>query len=198
MALVALTGAGCEPAPIPAAPAPSPAAETPSQPSVPAPSAEAPAVTPSPLPVIDATWKTYTNSSLGFSFQYPTKGTYAPTWGVTFLKTNDPKLVKGCYQGEGNPRQNQGELLVGDSTFCVTRYEDAAAGQRYFTDHYVSGRSGSVILISFSKHLTVGDNFEDVRCHGQLVLATGTSCTPVDPGVYNAALDQIVGTYTHE
>lgn len=181
MALVALAGAGCTFAPtptVPSAPTPSPAAETPSQPSAPAPSAETPPVTPSPLPVIDTTWKTYTNKALGFSFQSPTKGIYAPTWGVTFLKSDDPKLKDGCYQGEGNPRQNSGSLQVGDTTFCVTRFEDAGAGQRYDTDYYVGGLKGSVILMTFSKHFTNDGSF--------------------DIGVYNAVLDQIVGTYTHE
>lgn len=150
------------------------------------------------LPTIDDTWKTYTNSTLNFSFKYPTKGTYAPTWGVNILNQNDPKVQNGCYVGDGNPRQNKGELQVGDTTFCVTRYEDAGAGQRYETDYYLGGLNGRIVLITFSKHLSVGDNFDDPSCHGQLVTSIGSSCKPVDLGVYNAALDQIMGTYTHE
>jgi len=201
LALLSLAGGGClfsEPAQpsVPQEPTKPPAVVTPptNTPSEPAPTPSTP--TTPVLPVIDATWKTYTNAALKFSFQYPTKGTYAPTWGVSILKTTDPKLEGGCYQGDGNPRQNKGTLQVGDTTFCVTRYEDAGAGQRYETDYYAATVNGAVVLITFSKHLSVGDNFEDPACHGQLVVAVGTSCKPVDIGIYNASLDQIIGTFT--
>jgi hypothetical protein len=148
--------------------------------------------------VIDATWKTYNNTTIPFRFQYPTKGAYTPTWGVTFISNSDPHLKQGCYQGDtGTPRQEKGELQVGDTTFCIMRYEDAGAGQRYETDYYTGGLNGRILLFTFSKHLTVGDNFDNVACHGQLVVASGTSCTPVDLGIYNAALDQIMKTYLH-
>lgn len=208
IAALALLGAGCfspepeaPPTPTPVNPAPSaptPSAPTPSEPvpSEPAPSEPTPS-TPSgyELPEIDATWQTYTNASLGFSFRYPTKGRYAPTWGVTFVKTDDPKMQGGCYQGDANPRQNAGTLLVGDKQFCVTRYEDAGAGQRGMTDFYAVEHKGTIVLISFSKQFSNGDNFEDESCHGQLVISSGTTCTPVDIGIYNATLDQIVGTF---
>ncbi|HVM90598.1 MAG TPA: hypothetical protein VMU11_01740 [Verrucomicrobiae bacterium] len=201
-AALALAGAGC-------------AAEEPTQPSMPQEPQTPPGQITQPessdqnmppaststnsvLPVIDDSWKTYANAQLKFSFKYPTKGVYAPTWGVTILKPNDPKLDQGCYQGDANPRQNKGELQVGDTTFCVTRYEDAGAGQRYETDYYVGGLNGQVVLLTFSKHLSVGDNYDDPACHGQLVTNIGNACKPVDLGVYNAALDQIVKTYTHE
>jgi len=206
LALIALAGAGCASAE-PTQPSqpqeptkPVGTITNPSNPATPSNPTTTPTTssTASPLPTIDATWKTYSNNVLKFSFQYPTIGTYAPTWGVNILKPNDAKLLEGCYQGDANPRQNKGELQVGDTTFCVTRYEDAGAGQRYETDYYVGGLNGSVVLLTFSKHLTVGDNFDDPACHGQLVVSSGTTCKPVDLGVYNAALDQIVKTYTHE
>jgi len=202
LALLALAGGGClspEPAQpsLPQEPTKPPAVVVPAEPtpSEPAPTSTVPA---SVLPVIDGTWKTYLNAALKFSFMYPTKGTYAPTWGVTILKTTDAKLENGCYQGDGSPRQNTGTLLVGDTNFCVTRYEDAGAGQRYETDYYAATVNGAVVLITFSKHLTVGDNFEDPACHGQLVVASGTTCKPVDIGIYNASLDQIIGTFKHD
>ena len=185
---LALVGAGCfsaEPAQpaVPQEPVKKPAvvtppAPTPSQPTpTPAPTPTSTAPVPSSvLPVIDATWKTYANAALKFSFQYPTKGSYAPTWGVNILKTTDAKLEAGCYKGDGNPRQNKGELQVGDTTFCITRYEDTSSGQRLETDYYVGGLGGNVILLTFSKKLS----------------------ETADVGIYNAHLDQIVGTYTHE
>lgn len=204
LALLALAGAGClsaEPTQPsqPQEPNQPPAHIEPGQPSNPGQPGQATSTTPTGvLPVIDNTWKTYTNAALKFSFQYPTQGTYAPTWGVSILKQNDPKVQGGCYQGDANPRQNKGELQVGDTTFCVTRYEDAGAGQRYETDYYVGGLNGQIVVLTFSKHLSVGDNFDDPTCHGQLVTSSGTTCKPVDMGVYSAALDQIVKTYTHE
>jgi hypothetical protein len=205
IAALALLGAGCfspepeaspTPAPTPEKPAPSapsPSAPTPSEPDPSEPTPSAPSGY--ELPEIDATWQTYTNTSLGFSFQYPTKGRYAPTWGVTFVKTDDAKMQDGCYQGDANPRQNAGTLFVGDKKFCVTRYEDAGAGQRGMTDFYAVEHKGTIVLIAFSKQFANGDNFEDESCHGKLVIASGNTCTPVDIGIYNAALDQIVGTF---
>lgn len=201
LAALALLGAGCfSPDPAPTAPPATPpvtgSPTTPTTPpSTPPPTSggetteptttvptstapNAPAAPTSPLAPIDATWKTYTNASLKFSFQYPTRGRYAPTWGVTFVKTDDAKMQDGCYQGAGNPRQNAGTLFVGDKKFCVTRYEEGAAGQRYLTDYYAVEHKGTVVLIAFSKQVTSDSNF--------------------DIGVYNATLDQIVGTFTHE
>ncbi|MCR4256514.1 MAG: hypothetical protein NUW08_02305 [Candidatus Uhrbacteria bacterium] len=207
IAALALLGAGCfspapeappmvAPTPVKPAPsAPTPSEPAPSEPSATSPTPNEPTVPTSPLAPIDDTWKTYTNGSLTFSFRYPTRGRYAPTWGVTFVKTDDAKMQDGCYQGDANPRQNAGTLFVGDKKFCVTRYEDAGAGQRGLTDFYAVEQKGTIVLIAFSKQFANGDNFEDESCHGKLVVASGTSCTPVDIGVYNATLDQIVGTF---
>lgn len=220
LAALALLGAGCfspDPAPAPVTPpATPPVTGSPTTPTTPpttppvtsggetteptttVPTSTAPTAPTGPLAPIDATWKTYTNASLKFSFQYPTRGRYAPTWGVTFVKTDDAKMQDGCYQGAGSPRQNTGTLFVGDKKFCVTRYEEGAAGQRYLTDYYATEHKGTIVLITFSKQFTNGDNFEDEACHGKLVVASGNTCTPVDVGVYNATLDQVVGTFTHE
>jgi hypothetical protein len=56
------------------------------------------------LPVIDDTWKTYTNKSSEFSFQWPTKGRYAPTWDASYAET-DP-----CTEGETK--------ILNGNTFC--------------------------------------------------------------------------------
>jgi hypothetical protein len=200
-ALIALTGAGCLSAE-PAQPSqPQEPVQPPAQLTPPAQTTSTAPTAPtstSVLPPIDATWKTYVNATLGISFKYPTKGVYVPTWGVTVLKPTDARVQGGCYVGDAAPRQNKGQLQVGDTSFCVTRYEDAGAGQRYETDYYVATLDGHLVLITFSKHLSLGDNFDDPACHGSLVVTIGTTCKPVDIGIYNAVLDEIIGTYTHK
>ncbi|MEI7512040.1 MAG: hypothetical protein WCK01_01110 [Candidatus Uhrbacteria bacterium] len=187
LAVVALTGAGCfssEPAQPskPQEPAKPPAVVTSATSTKPTTTPTVSSTTQVPasvLSVIDETWKKYTAiGATKFYFQYPTKGTYAPTWGVTIVKPGDAKMQGNCYQGEGNVRQEKGDLQVGDTTFCVTRYEDAGAGQRYLTDYYAGGLGGNIVLITFSKHYSATSKF--------------------DVGVYNASLDQIVQTYTHD
>lgn len=217
LAALALLGAGCfssepTPTPSPTTPTVPPVTGSPTSPTTPttppvtsggettqptttSPTSTAPTAPTGPLAPIDDTWKTYTNGSLEFSFQYPTRGRYAPTWGVTFVKTDDAQMKDGCYQSDANPRQNAGTLFVDDMKFCVTRYEDAGAGQRGLTDFYAVEHKGTIVLIAFSKQFTNGDNFEDESCHGKLVVASGATCVPVDVGVYNATLDQIVGTF---
>src|SRR5690606_38079230 len=49
----------------------------------------------------DNAWQTYTNAALGFSFNWPDKGRYAPTWEVTFSKDGDESVKDGCYVVEG-------------------------------------------------------------------------------------------------
>lgn len=150
------------------------------------------------LPVIDGTWQTYTNAANKFSFQYPTKGRYAPEWNVTILSQGDARLEDGCKKAEANLRSTPGPFVVGDSSFCVVREVDAGAGQRYFTDAFTAPRGDKFIQITFSKRLANGDLFEDESCHGKTVISSGTTCILFDEALYRAHLNQIVATYRHE
>ncbi len=152
----------------------------------------------SELPIIDPSWKTYSNTALNFSFQYATKGRYAPEFEVQMLQATDARLTGGCMNPEAKKRSENSTVTVGDSTFCIVREEDAGAGQRYFTDSFTAPRGERIILIKFNKRLAVGDLFDDVACHGKLVISSGTTCIPFDEALYRAHINQIVSTYRHE
>lgn len=150
------------------------------------------------LPVIDGTWKTYTNAAYKFSFQYPTKGRYAPEWNVSILSQGDARLMDGCKKPEGELRTTSGPFIVGGTSFCVVREVDAGAGQRLYTDSFTAPLGDKFVQISFSKRLANGDLFEDESCHGKTVISSGTSCILFDEALYRAHLNQIVATYRHE
>jgi hypothetical protein len=150
------------------------------------------------LPVIDGTWQTYTNAANKFSFQYPTKGRYAPEWNVTILSQGDARLEDGCKKAEANLRATPGPIVVGDTSFCIVREVDAGAGQRYYSDSFTAPRGDKFIQITFSKRLANGDLFEDESCHGKTVISSGTTCILFDEALYRAHLNQIVATYRHE
>ena len=148
----------------------------------------------SALPVIDDTWVTYTSKSLGFSFKTPTKGTLAPTWEVSFVKADDSKVADGCYQGE-QARGDSARLKVGETDFCHTGGLDPAAGNQYWTDYYLANIKNTWVLVTFSKHTTTGDNYENTACHGKYVV-NGPSCSGFKTSAeYYAHLDQIMGTF---
>ncbi len=150
------------------------------------------------LPVIDGTWKTYSNSASAFSFQYPTQGRYAPEWDVSILRADDQRLDAGCIKPEAESRAIPGPFIVGDTSFCIVREVDAGAGQRYYTDSFTAPRGDRIIRITFTKRLANGDLFEDESCHGKTVISSGTTCILFDEALYRAHLNQIVATYRHE
>ena len=155
-------------------------------------------VDPKELPIIDSSWKTYSNTALNFSFQYPTKGRFAPEWEVQLMSSLDERLSGNCLLALSERRTPNSTIAVGDSTFCVVREVDAGAGQRFYKDSYTVPRGERIVLITFTKRLANGDMFEDVACHGKVVISSGTTCIPFDEALYRAHLNQIVSTYRHE
>lgn len=150
------------------------------------------------LPVIDGTWKTYSNSTYKFSFQYPTRGRYAPEWNVSVLRSDDERLDGNCLKQDVEPRSSNGSLTVGDNKFCIVRGVDAGAGQRYYSDVFTVPLGDRIIMVTFTKRLANGDLFEDEACHGKVVISSGTSCILFDEALYRAHLNQIIETYRHE
>ncbi len=117
---------------------------------------------------IDDTWQAYTNKSLGFRFNWPTKGRYAPNWDVSFLKSDDANIADGCY-GNDNTRR----VSVGEVSFCRTGAvtdEDKLATDRYVTKH-----GETYVVMTFNKEKTTAEGF--------------------DWNEYHAFLDQIVSTF---
>lgn len=142
---------------------------------VPAKSAEIPST--ATTTAIDATWKTFTNKALNFSFQWPAKGRYAPTWEVTFIQDGDASIVNGCHAQPYTESQPPASLAAGDQTFCHTSYSDGAAGTIHLFDDYAAKIGMRYVVVHFVK-------------------AYSTVAGPVfDQATYRAMLDQIVGTF---
>lgn len=203
---LALFGAGClspeaEPTPAPA-PVPTPEQPTPSAPapSAPTSSDSAPAEpTPSApsgyeLPEIDATWQTYTNKALGFSFRYPTKSRYAPEWEMKIAREGDASMQDGCYVDEQTDSGTEKRVMINGREFCRTHAVDPAAGSRYYTYHYATKFGSSYAILSFTKRAVNGDNYEEPACHGKIVFSFG-GCVEFVQADFEAQLDQIMGTF---
>jgi hypothetical protein len=90
-------------------------------------------------------WSTYTNAALGFSFDWPSTGKYAPRWAVDFLESAE--VTDGCYQDGTN---QQATVAVGDQEFCHT-WTDTGEGSASATDYYVTTIGEQSVRISFTK-----------------------------------------------
>ncbi|MEK7073316.1 MAG: hypothetical protein AAB974_02665 [Patescibacteria group bacterium] len=211
---VLLLGAGCTQAAEPAANAPvvnrpttnAPAANTPANANVNAP---APAAGVRDLPAatgVDGTWKTYSNAVLGFSFQTPTKGKYAPEWEVKFIAATDTHLQDGCYSDiyetttgrEGTPER----VSVGAREFCHASMGDGFAGGFGYVDTYTTQIDGRSVAVIFRKiaHSPAACMDSDPVCADAfakkamvLSFASGRSLFILDE--YQAQLDTIIATF---
>ncbi|MSR85000.1 hypothetical protein EXS71_00980 [Candidatus Uhrbacteria bacterium] len=91
-----------------------------------------------PPAMIDDTWKTYINPALHFSFQWPTKGIYAPRWSVEFTKDNP------C--GSSSVKEE-----VKGVVFCHIHSEEGTGLKGYLSDVFATKNGERYILISFTK-----------------------------------------------
>jgi hypothetical protein len=112
------------------------------------------------LPVIDSTWKTYTNKSGEFSFQWPTKGRYAPKWDSSYADT-DP-----CTDGETK--------MLNGNTFCHSM-SAFRSDNLILTHMYTIPFGKKFIVISFSKE-TAQDGFDEAifDAHLDQIMSTFT------------------------
>ncbi len=120
-------------------------------------------------PEIDETWETYVNKSYGFTFNWPTRGRYAPQWSVTFIKNDDERLDGDCIKATSDPTK----LIVSETEFChtSTTAENNASASDYFitkiADHYT--------LLTFTKdnsQTPEGFSWEDYRLHLDNIIST--------------------------
>lgn len=112
------------------------------------------------LPVIDSTWKTYTNKSGEFSFQWPTKGRYAPKWDSTYADT-DP-----CIDGETK--------VLNGNTFCHSM-SAFRSDNLILTHMYTIPFGKKFIVMSFSKE-TAQEGFDEALfdAHLDQIMSTFT------------------------
>lgn len=134
----------------------------------------------------DATWETYQNARLGFSFQYPTKGKYAPEWEVEVGGSSS------CLES-----QDVGHTAE-DTSFCVIGTREGAAGSTYFTHTYRTILKETSVSIIFTKKAIMADIGDCKKAPGQNYwsqYATPQSCIPFSEEEYKKTLDGIVGTF---
>ncbi len=152
------------------------------------------------LPAVqtDGTWKTYENARVGFSFQYPTKGTYAPEWEVKVFDQN-AKEVQDCYYVDGASLDGVKNARTADGRhFCTVHVSEGAAGSAYFTDAYATKVGNSVAVILFTKKAIMADIGDCKKAPGQKYwsqYATPQSCIHFSEEEYEKTLDGIAGTF---
>jgi len=86
-------------------------------------------------------WQTYTNAALGFSFNWPSKGRYAPTWEVKFAKEGDASVKDGCFVATGATNSKSGE-------FCHASVAPAAGEAK---DYFTTTINGQHVTLAFTK-----------------------------------------------
>lgn len=206
-ALVAWLGAGC----LGAAPAqPGPTGTT-SAPVPPVPSASPTVTSSSPVPpasgtpsttstpvVVDDAWRTYTNDALDFTFKTPVKGSYAPTWEVTFVRDNDPLIRNGCLIPLGReltaPELN---FPVNGLSFCRTSFAEGAAGSHYLSDYFVTKKGNQYIVLLFTKRLSSASAM-DCAFSAEFPYSTSpNACVAFKSNEYGALLYTIVSTFRY-
>lgn len=198
-----LVGAGCDRAAAPGADAPPanrPAANAPAAArgngNVNAPAVGGDArILPAPTG-IDDTWKTYTNTSLGFTFQTPTRGRYAPMWEVTFIDQDDASIVDGCYQDSAREDRTPERLLSSGFTFCRSFSREGAAGSVYLTQHVVTKRGPRIYIhLAFTKK-AVNAGMLDCAVPPESGLSVSSeACVPFDMAAFDGQIETIISTF---
>jgi hypothetical protein len=120
------------------------------------------------LPAIDDTWRTHTSRAGDFSFQWPTKGRYAPTWEVA-IEATDPCMGNGSFSTKDGITFCHSSGIVNP----VTGGDYPHTGTTSFSDTYSTPYNGKFLVITFKK-----DGAYDI-----------------DETTYQAHLDQIMGTF---
>lgn len=143
----------------------------------------------------DATWKTYANHALGFSFMTPTKGRLAPTWSVDFQPLTSEKIVDGCWETEKGTIKNH--VMAGGQPFCHSRnFVRTSGDQITFVDQYVTKIKTSYVVIRFSK---IAYDILEKSCAAQVNADFTTvkgSCAPIGESDYQTSLDSTIGTFS--
>lgn len=160
----------------------------------PSPSASTPpsgdAKTLEPKTQTDAGWQTYTNKIGSFTLQIPNKGSYAPTWEVSYPSANDP----ACQAPGAEAGQASRSVSVNGQVFCIAYGEEGAAGSVYKTAKAETTANDKRVAISFTVRTTRAANYDNPACKDK-DLVLGSSCVAFDPAAFDDRIDQILATY---
>ncbi|MBM3205224.1 hypothetical protein FJZ48_04605 [Candidatus Uhrbacteria bacterium] len=108
------------------------------------------------------------------------KGSYAPQWGVTFVKDNP------C--GDAKEMQNANGV-----TFCHVSETEGAAGTQLFTDRFATKNGNQYVLVSFEKKAYGGS-----LCADGFLSSNNKVCVRFNPADYQKMLETIVNTFKYQ
>lgn len=202
--MLAAVGAGCASDDATTPPESTPPAATstmPNQPSSPTSSDSGTPVIPdssatsvNPGSVDTTGWETYTNATIGYSFQYPTKGTFAPEFNVQTLPNTHPFIKDGCYDnGDLGPMAQTDRVAIGGETFCRTRTLEGAAGSTYNNEYWVTSRGNWSSVIIFTKRYVTDPRIIGGCEDGGADVGTA-KCRGFDLQGYQHFIEQIMST----
>lgn len=188
VATIALLGAGCAnstntdtSSPLPgSSPTPTstatPTPSTPSSPSnsVPSGSNEYQSTITASSTLDTTGWQDYTNKTLGFSFKYPIRGSYAPEFTVKLLPLTSPEIVNDCVATSSASNSSERRVTVNGTAFCRT--SGVKEGGQISEDVWVTKTPAWFAVITFTKaHPTE---------------------RPFNVDAYNRQLEAILSTFT--
>lgn len=103
------------------------------------------------VPVDTTGWQTYQNKTLGFQFQYPIRGSFAPEFSVKLLPLNSSQVKDDCYAETGLPGDTPERLTTNGTAFCRTRILEGAAGSTVNHEYWVTTTEKWYAIIEFTK-----------------------------------------------
>lgn len=100
-------------------------------------------------PAMDASWQTYRNSTLKFLLQFPTKGMYAPKFGVKVINATDASLKDGCYDEIGGGTIQH--LTLNGFDFCRVTHTPNPPALAVDTEYWTTKKDARFAVITFTK-----------------------------------------------
>jgi len=144
----------------------------------------------------DGTWQMYTSKTLGFTFRWPTRGSYAPTWEVKLLKASNREIKNGCDIGKNLPLKKPEQITTRSGvTFCHTSAVDAGAGQFYFVDAFATHIDGTIVVITLTKHVVNAGILGCSFTKNYPYSTSGARCNPFQADKYRAEYMTILSTF---
>lgn len=144
---------------------------------------------------VDATWETYTNDAIGFTFQAPTRGRYAPTWEVTFLAEGDARIQDGCFVDAQNESRTADRFSVDGVIFCRTFAREGAAGSVYLTQHVITKMGPRYVHLAFTKRAVNAAVLECATPPESGLSVSGDACIPFVMADFDAQIENIIATF---
>lgn len=126
------------------------------------------------LPTIDDTWKTFSSKSGNYSFQWPTKGKYAPTWEQSFSDTNPCTCDERCNIGENKTLNGISFCHQSSIENPVTGGDYPHTGPTTLIDTYSTPHNNTFILITFKKNYKYDISEEAYYAHLDQIMSTFT------------------------